>query len=58
MEIAAIEHEFPPTPSRLVSDQTTAPKFVTVKKPLSTPYMKPDNGWMGWTTWKDHLEPK
>jgi hypothetical protein len=50
MEIAARDHEPPPTSSRLMTDQTTAPKFVTAKKPLSTPYVKPENGWMDWTT--------
>jgi hypothetical protein len=50
MEIAIRDHELPPTPSGLVSERTTTPKFVTVKKPLATPYMKPKNGWMGWTT--------
>jgi hypothetical protein len=49
MEIAAGDRELPPTSSRLVSDQTTTPKFVTLKKPLSTPYVKLENGWMGWT---------
>jgi hypothetical protein len=49
MEIAAGDHELPPTPSRLVSDQTTTPNFVTLKKPLSTPYVKLENRWMGWT---------
>jgi hypothetical protein len=49
MEIAARDHELPPTASRLVSDQTTTPKFVTLKKTLSTPYVKLENGWMGWT---------
>jgi hypothetical protein len=49
MKIAVGDHELPPTPSRLVSDQTTTPKFVTLKKPLSIPYMKLENGWMGWT---------
>jgi hypothetical protein len=49
MEIVARDHELPPIPSRLVSDQTTTPKFVTLKKTLSTPYVKLENGWMGWT---------
>jgi hypothetical protein len=58
MEIAIRDHELPPTPSELVSDHTTTPKFVTVKKPLPTPYMKPKmDGWAG-QPWKDHLEPK
>jgi hypothetical protein len=49
MEIVTGDHELPPMLSRLVSDQTTTTKFVTLKKPLSTSYVKLENRWMGWT---------